>query len=451
MCPEIQPNVINLPYNWTPRAYQEPLWFALESGIKRAFLFWHRRAGKDLTMLNRIACCSMQTVGAYWHVFPTYKQGRRIAWEGRTKDGRRFVDHFPKEIISRIRDQEMTIDFINGSSYQIVGADNPDSQVGTNPVGMVFSEFAVLESDDIWILLQPILAENDGWAIFITTPRGRNHAYRMYQKFKDDPTWFCEVLSYKDTGAITEEAVARAIREGMSVSMAAQEFECSFNAALEHAFYGEEMKKASDEGRIGLYPHLEDFPVETWWDIGMDNRTAIWFVQKHQGALRIIDYVEGQNKGHPHWMTVLGEKMNRLHYNYSEHLLPHDVNVNEWGTETTRIERFYNAGIHNVRAVAKIGKMDGIDAVKATLGRCYFHEPNLVGEGQEGLESLRQYVRKPLVGQFTPDNQQIYSDEALKNWATDGADAFRTGVVGSRPVRFEAGEKMDLSAEIAIV
>jgi len=451
MVPEVAHNVVTLPYNWTPRSYQEPLWFALEGGIKRAFIFWHRRAGKDLTMLNRIACAAMQQVGAYWHVFPTYKQGRRIAWEGRTKDGRLFIDHFPKEIIARIRDQEMTIDFVNGSSYQIVGADNPDSQVGTNPIGMVFSEFAVLDSDEIWVTLQPILAENDGWAIFITTPRGRNHAYQMYQRHKDDPTWFCEILSYKDTGAITEAAVARAINEGMSVAKAAQEFECSFDAALEHAFYGDEMKAASDDGRIGLFPHLPDFEVETWWDIGMDNRTAIWFVQKHQGALRIIDYEEGQNKGHPHWMAVLGEKRQRLKYNYSEHLLPHDVKVNEWGTETTRLERFYNAGINNVRVVPKISKMDGIDAVKSMISRCYFHEPNLTGEGKEGLEALRQYQRKPLVGQYTPEGDQIYSDDALKNWATDGADAFRTGAVGSRPVRYDAGGEVKLYPEIAIV
>jgi hypothetical protein len=439
---------IELPYKWIPRDYQFELWKALESGKKRAMLFWHRRAGKDLTMLNWIACAAMQRVGAYWHVFPTYRQGRKIAWEGSTREGRRFIDHFPPEIIQRVRDQEMTIDFVNGSTYSIVGADNPDSQVGTNPVGMVFSEYAVLDGDEIWIYLQPILAENDGWAIFITTPRGRNHAYRMYQEHKDDPEWFCQKLSYKDTGAISEEAVARAIREGMSPELAAQEFECSFDAALEHAWYGQEMKAALNEDRIGLFPHLKDFPVETWWDIGMNDQTAIWFAQKHMGAYRLIRYEAAIGMGHPHWMSVLSKHRDEHQYNYSEHLLPHDAEVTEWGTMQTRVERFFSSGIRNVRVVPKISVADGIGAVRSALSRCYFHEKDT----KDGLEALRQYKRKPLVGQTDNNGNQVYSDQPLHDWASDGADAFRVGIVGSRPFRPESDDDEDILApDLAIV
>lgn len=440
-------NVISLPYNWTPRDYQEDLWAALEAGIKRAFLYWHRRSGKDLTMLNWIAVSAFQRVGAYWHVFPTYRQGRKIAWEGKTFDGRRFIDHFPEGTIARIRDQEMTIDFINGSSYHIVGADNPDSQVGTNPVGLVFSEYAVLDGNEIWIYLQPILAENDGWAIFITTPRGRNHAYRLYKDHLDDSEWFCQKLSYKTTHAISEEAVARAIREGMSPALAAQEFECSFDAALEHSWWGAEMSQALEDDRIGKYPHMKDFPVETWWDIGTNDATAIWYAQKHQGMIRIIDYDHAIGTDHPHWMAVLSKKRDEFKYNYSEHLLPHDVKVKEWGTGLTRLERFYKSGIRNVRVIPKLDKLDGINAVRAALSRCQFNEDTTI----EGIEALMQYARKPLIGQTDNKNQQVYSDQAVHDWASDGADAFRTGIVGSRPIRQPSEDHEILAPDIAIV
>jgi len=166
-----EPLEIRLPYNWEPRDYQAPLWTFMRNGGKRACVFWHRRAGKDLSLVNIIQCAAMERVGAYWHVFPTYRQGKKIAWEGKTRDGRPFRDHFHPKLIERKRDQELTLDFINpydasqpGSTYSIVGADNPDSQVGTNPIGIVFSEWALYESPEIWNRLQPILAENDGWA-----------------------------------------------------------------------------------------------------------------------------------------------------------------------------------------------------------------------------------------------------------------------------------------------
>ena len=438
---------VELPYNWTPRDYQWELWSALESGIKRAFCFWHRRAGKDLTIVNWIAVAAMQRVGAYWHVFPTYRQGRKVAWEGKTRDGRAFIDHFPKELIARVRDQEMTIDFVNGSTYSIVGADNPDSQVGTNPVGMVFSEYAVLDDDSIWIFLQPILAENDGWAIFITTPRGRNHAFKLYDEHRDDPEWFCQVLSYKDTGAITHEAVQRAIREGMSEELAAQEFECSFDAGLEAAWYKKEMRAALDEGRIGKFPYDPKFPVETWWDIGHSDQTAVWYAQRHMGALQMIKYQAAVGQSFPHWAAELAKWRDSLGYNYQEHLLPHDAKVTEWGSNLTRVDRFREAGFANTRVVPKISLLDGIEAVRSTLPRVYFDLDGC----EEGIEALRQYKRKPIEGQKDPNGNQIYSDTPVHDWASDGSDAFRTGVVGSRPWRPEADPNDILAPEIPIV
>jgi len=450
-----EPLEIRLPYNWEPRDYQAPLWTFMRNGGKRACVFWHRRAGKDLSLVNIIQCAAMERVGAYWHVFPTYRQGKKIAWEGKTRDGRPFRDHFHPKLIERKRDQELTLDFINpydasqpGSTYSIVGADNPDSQVGTNPIGIVFSEWALYESPEIWNRLQPILAENDGWAVFITTPRGRNFAYQMYKDHLDDPTWFTEVLSYKDTNAITEEAVKISISEGMSEAMAAQEYECSFDAQLENAYFGEAMVRAAEEGRIGHFPHDDTKPVETWWDIGHSDDTSVWFVQKHYGQYRAVDFESAAMRSFPEWIALLNKKRDELRYNYSEHLLPHDAKVTEWGTGQTRVERFYESGYRNVRVVTKIAKADQIQAARSMIGKMQFHEEKCA----RGLEALRQYQRKQIPGILDDRNQPVYSEKPLHNWASNPADAFQTGSVGSREHRFGEPSGEDLLApELAIV
>ena len=171
--------IITLPNNWQPRPYQENLWRALESGVKRAVTVWHRRAGKDLTFIHWTACKAFERPGLYWHILPTYAQGRKIVWDGMTRDGRKFLDAFPDEVIVKKRDDEMTLWLEGGSQWQVIGTDNVDRLVGTNPVGCVFSEYP-LQNPRAWDFIRPILAENGGWAVFSYTPRGRNHGYRLY-------------------------------------------------------------------------------------------------------------------------------------------------------------------------------------------------------------------------------------------------------------------------------
>lgn len=441
------PIEIRLPYNWTPREYQMPLWLALEGGCKRAICIWHRRAGKDLVAINAIVKAAMQRVGAYWHVFPTYKQGRKIAWEGKTRDGRSFLDHFPAELVVRKREQEMTIDFVNGSSYHIIGADNPDSQVGTNPVGLVISEWALYPNEEIWGKLQPILAENGGWAIFITTPRGRNHAYRMLRRAQADPKWFAEVLPYQKTGAITKEQVDEAIREGMSKDLAAQEFECSFDAALEHAYWGDELRIAAQENRIGNFPMDPSLPVSTCWDLGMDDATGIWWFQMSFGQRRWLhyDYASGQSLGA--YVAMLEEFAGKTKgLVYKEHFFPHDVEVRDLGTGFTRKKTLIDLGLRNIRVVPKAHVQDRISAVRAALATSFFHE-----DGCEfGLEGLRQYSRMPLDGQFDPQGNQMYGQDPKHDWTSHPADAFGTGVMGARVPRHQSAEANTLASEMAI-
>ena len=168
---------VTLPYDWSPWPHQMKAWDAIVvRNVKRNVLVWHRRAGKDQTALNALVVKAHERVGMYWYVFPEYKQGREIFWDGFRDDGRKFRDAFPECLVKRSRDDMMLMELKNGSMIKVIGTDNADSIVGPNPVGCIFSEFS-LQSPAAWNLVRPILNANNGWAIFVYTPRGRNHGY----------------------------------------------------------------------------------------------------------------------------------------------------------------------------------------------------------------------------------------------------------------------------------
>jgi hypothetical protein len=227
---------ITLPHNYRPREYQWSFFEAMATGIKRAVCVWHRRAGKDKTFLNFMIKEMPKRVGAYYYFLPTYRQGKQILWDGIDRDGFKYMHHFPKEIIKRKHETEMKIELTTGSIFQIIGTDNIDAIMGTNPVGCVFSEYS-LQNRDAWDFISPILAENDGWAVFNFTPRGMNHGWEIYTKADENDDWFCEKLTVEDTvrpdgsRVITEETIERERARGMSESMIRQEYYCDFGAS----------------------------------------------------------------------------------------------------------------------------------------------------------------------------------------------------------------------------
>jgi len=217
---------ITLPYSFKARDYQVPVLRAWDSGKKRIFWVAHRRSGKDKTIFANLPKRMMERVGTYYYFLPTYSQAKKVIWAGADKDGFRFLDHFPKEIVKEINQSDMKIELVNGSILQMVGADNIDRIVGTNPIGVVFSEYSLMKPD-VWNFISPILLENGGWAIFIMTPRGTNHAFDLMQKIKHDPSWFLQVLTVDDTKALSKEQLDQAQKE-MPQDLFKQEFYCTF-------------------------------------------------------------------------------------------------------------------------------------------------------------------------------------------------------------------------------
>lgn len=400
---------ISFPYGYDPRWYQEPLWKFMQTGGKRAIAVWHRRGGKDLTAINLTATLSMLKVGLYWHMFPTYAQGKKIAWDGKTKEGKPFRDAFPKELVSSVNNTEMKMTLSTGQIYQVVGADKPDSLVGPNPLGIIFSEWSLM-SPVIWDLMQPILAENGGWAIFIFTPRGKNHAYKMLNKAKKNPRWFTEILPNSITKVISQEAIQEMKDAGMSEEMLAQEIECSFEAPVEGSYYGRLINKAEEQGRVCNVHWEPKLLVNTAWDLGIGDYMSIWFYQIYGMEIRIIDFYQNSGEGLEHYAKVLQEK----DYVYGQHFAPHDITVRELSDGKSRLEKARSLGIRFV-----VGKQyevsDGIESVRSILPRCWFDEKKT----ELGLECLKQYHKE------YDENNKVFRDRPAHDWSSHAADSFR--------------------------
>lgn len=422
---------IVLPYNWRPRSYQMPAWCYMEGPEegKRAVLVWHRRAGKDLFAINLCATKMYERVGTYWHILPTYKQGRKIVWDGFTRDGRKFRSHFPPELVQGENAAEMKVTMKNGAIYQVVGTDDVDSLVGTNPVGCVFSEYS-LQDPAAWDYIRPILAENGGWAVFIFTMRGKNHGYKMLKMAEQSPTWFAQTLVAGNNGTkredgrpvISDEVIEDERRSGMDESMIQQEFYCSAEAPLIGAYYGQQMAKALEEKRITNVPWEPSIPVHTAWDLGMNDSMSIWMFQQVGYEIRLIDFYESSGEGLAHYIKVLREK----EYVYGAHYAPHDIEVRELGTGKSRRETARTLGV-NFRVVARHEVLDGIDAVRNILSRCWFDEKRC----DRGIEALRSYRKE------YDEVRKVYKNTPEHDWSSHPSDAFRILAMGIRFVRKE--------------
>lgn len=198
---------------------------AIDNGVKRLVLVWARRSGKDKTAWNIVIKKAFERVGTYYYFAPTFAQGKRIIWDGRDKDGFKFIDHIPESLIVKKNETELKIELKNGSIIQIIGTDNIDSIVGTNPIGCVFTEYSLMKSN-VWDFIRPILAENGGWALFVYTPRGMNHGFKILQQAKESG-WFWQILTVNDTNAISQEEIENE-RKQMPKDLFEQEYLCKF-------------------------------------------------------------------------------------------------------------------------------------------------------------------------------------------------------------------------------
>lgn len=384
----------------------------VNKGYKRVIGILPRRAGKDITAWNLCIREALKRVGTYYYVFPTYAQAKKVIWDASTIDGKRFINEYiPDELVESKNSQEMKIRFINGSLIQMVGSDNIDGLVGTNPLGVVFSEYAI-QDPRAYNFLRPILMANDGWCVFISTPRGKNHMWELWNIANANPDeWFAYKLTVEDTGHISLHEIEREKAQGlMSEDFIQQEFYCSFDMGVEGSYYAKYLDKMRVKGQIGAVPWESSFKVHTAWDIGVRDSTTIIFFQTVGQTVRIIDCYENSKVGLEHYIKILQQKP----YQYGKHIAPHDMAVKEFGTGMTRMEKARQLGIVFTLA-PNLSIEDGIEAVRSCFSKIWIDEV----ECKSLLKSLENYRQE------WDSKRKVYKGHPLHDFSSHWADAMR--------------------------
>lgn len=419
---------IRLPNGWVPREYQLPAWNYLENGGKHAELIWHRRSGKDEISLHRAACAAFERVANYWHMLPEAAQARKAIWDAvNPHTGRKRIDEaFPLELRKSTRNQEMQIEFKNHSTWQVVGSDNFNSLVGSTPAGIVYSEWA-LANPAARAYLRPILAENGGWQIFITTPRGRNHAHATLKAAEKSPHAFAQVLNARATGVFTQEQLAVECQAyidefgpDMGQAIFDQEYMCSFDAAILGAVLGRWMGLAQQQGRVrdsGVFDP-DGAPVYISSDIGFRDTASWWFWQPRQDGFGLVGYLGASGKDADDWIEDLQEYATKRGFTLAGIWLPHDARNKTFATKHSPMERFLKAfGAKVVHVVPQTKIADRINAARRVVGRCVFD----LTECETGLAGLASWRYE-----FDAETKTM-SREPVHDWSSHPGDAFSYG------------------------
>jgi len=422
-----------LPYHFVARDYQVPFLRKVEASINgesqvRYFMhIWHRRSGKDkVGIADCVPRRLIKDPCLVKFVYPTLVMGRENLWDGIGGDGFRYREHIPRFIRDgHMNETTMKIPIKGGSLFQIGGSDHPDSLRGGNPKMFVFSEWS--EQDPYaWDVVEPILKENGGIAIFNFTPKGDNHARALFEYAKDNPLWHVEILTAEDTGiwtqkqlkAIQEDIIKRFAANGRSEAEARayyeQEYMCSFTSPVIGSYYGEGVRRAEKEGRITRVPVHEGLPVDTAWDLGIDDSMTIWFVQTVGQEIHLIDYYENSGEGLAHYAQILQDR----HYLYSRHYAPHDIAVRELGTGKSRLEVAKSLGIQ-FEVGANLPIDDGINAARSIFSQIWFDKEKT----HRGVNALKNYRKE------WDEKNKVFRTTPKHDWASHGADAFRTFAV----------------------
>ena len=395
-----------------------PLQRSIHDRLRRFnLLVLHRRAGKTVLAINQlikwVMTCELDRArGAY--IAPLYRQAKSIAWD--------YLQFYCRPIPgAEFNQAELRVDLPGGGRIQLFGADNPDSLRGLYFDGVVIDEVAQI-APNLWPeIIRPAIADRKGKVLFLGTPKGRNYFYDLYNTVKLDDTWLVEVHKASETGILDKDEL-EAARLTMSEDTYAQEFECSWTAAIKGTYYGDLVNKAREEGRICRLPVETSVPVQTFWDLGRNDSTSIWFMQRVGAEHRFIDYYECNGEGLHHYAKVLKDRG----YLYGEHYLPHDVEVTELTTNRNRREVLEDLGVRPVRVVPRVREIgEGIEQVRQKLASCWFDEAKC----DAGIRCLENYRKD------WDETRQVFRSTPRHDEFSHGADAFRMfgqGYAGGR-------------------
>lgn len=390
-----------------------------ERDARWASLVVHRRGGKTVACVNETlarATYTQKKNARFAYIAPFYRQAKDVAWQ--------YLKEFGGALISKIRESELRVELFNGSWITLYGADNPDALRGLYLDGVVLDEYGDCRPSLWGQVVLPTLADRKGWAVFIGTPKGKNHFYEVHNRAKLSDSWYSLTLPASVSGILDEEELAE-MRAQMTDSQYRQEMECDFEAAVQGTFYASQIQELEIAGQItpDAARHDPKNKVYVSCDLGFSDSTAFWFWQPRPDGYAIIDYYENQGKKLPHYLQMLDAKP----YKYEKVYLPHDARAETLQTQRSTVEQvrdhFHGTGTA-IEIVPKLKVQHGIDAVRLILPSCWFNQKACY----DGIEALRAYRRT------FDEVKKVFSDKPLHDWSSDGADAFRYLALSCRPM-----------------
>ena len=367
-------------------------------------LVCHRRAGKTVACINDLVAKALHTKkkdARYAYVAPFYRQAKDVAWT--------YLKAATEGISTKIREADLRIELPNGAWITLYGADNPDALRGLYFDGVILDEFGDCRPA-LWAeVILPCLLDRKGWAVFIGTPKGKNHFYLMNKRAIQEDSWYQMTLKASESGLLDVDDL-KEIRGQMTEDQYDQEMECSFDAAVQGTYYASLITKLESEGHMGAHRWDPTQPVYVATDLGFTDSTAMWFWQLAPDGIKVIDYEEHAGKSLPFYFDLLEEKG----YEYEIVWLPHDAKAKSLQTGRSTIEQFLEAGFP-CSITPKLAVQHGIDAARKVITGCYFDEVACY----DGIEALRAYRRS-----FNEVTKQ-FGKSPVHDWASNGADAFR--------------------------
>lgn len=350
-----------------------------------------------------LRCTKVRPRFAY--LSPYLKQSKTVAW-----DYLRAAMSPLRQLGAEVNESELRVDYHNGGQVRLYGADNADALRGIYLDGVVLDEFADMDPR-VWAeVIRPALADRQGWAVFIGTPKGRNDFYKLWMRSQSEQDWFSLMLKASETGLIAPDELELARRD-LSEEQYAQEFECSFDAAIVGAYYGKLMSQAEADKRIAGVPYEPTAQVYTAWDLGIRDATAIWWAQVVGREIRIIDYYEASGADLGHYVA----EINKRGYTYGGHIVPHDAQAKELGTGKTRLEVLESLGLRDLRVAPMHRVEDGINAARVMIPKCWFDKTKC----ERGLDALKLYRAE------YDEKLQALKPRPVHDWTSHAADAFR--------------------------
>ena len=413
----MEEKVLQLTLAYTPREQQRKLHF---DQTRFKICVSHRRWGKSVYAITELLTKALnikteRNDGRFMYLAPYYRQAKQVAWD--------YLCYYTKDLPgTKINHTELRVDLINGSRIRLAGAgDDPDALRGIFLDGIVLDEYADM-SPRVWSeVCRPALVDRKGWAIFIGTPKGKNHFWQLYENVENQEDWARYLFKASETGVVDPEEL-EAARKEMGEDEYQQEFECSWSAAIKGSYYGSIIEEAEKQNRITKVEVDPALPVHVAWDLGISDSCSLWFFQVTMGEVRFVDFYEHSGVGLEHYVKVMEQKG----YWYGDDWLPHDAKVRELGTGRTRAETLVNMG-RRPRIVTNHKVEDGINAARLLLHHCWFDELNC----EQGINSLRSYQRE------WDDVKRVFRKTPLHNWASHAADSFRYASMAYRNIQPE--------------